>query len=122
MSIASSKVLRTGSSSTTPVPYAKRPNGRNGKTIHTILALEVTKHHLVPLQHSSNGASNNSEVVSRYQVANPSTIHHVSLHPSGWASKAIKEGNRVTNHSKVMLGSLGSATFVVSLATRLQNA
>ena len=122
MSMASSKVLRTGSSYTNPAPYTKWPNGWNGMIVRTILALEANKHPLVPLQHLRGGASNHSGVVSRYQVPDPSTIHHVRLHPSGRASKATKDDNRVTNHSKIMLSSLGSAIFVVGLAIRPRNA
>ena len=119
--MASSKVLRTRSSSTTPAPYTKWPNGQNGIIVRIILALEAIRHPLVPLQRLRGGASNCSGVVSGYQVPDPNTIHHFSPHPSGRAPKAT-DNNRVTNHSKIMLGSLGSATFVVGLATRSRNA
>ena len=120
--MASNKVLRTGSSYTIPVPYTKQPNGRNGMVLHTILALEAIRYCLVPLKHSRDGASNHSGVVSRYQVPDHSTIHHVSPHPSGWTSRPTKEHHGVIKCIRILLDSLGSVIFVVSLATRLQNA
>ena len=122
MSMASNKVLRTGSSSMTPAPYTKRPNGRNGTTVHTTHALEIIRHHLVLLQLSRGGASNHSGVVSRYQVSDPNHIHHLSPHPSGRASKATREDHRVTIHSRILLDSLGTVILVVGLAKRLRNA
>ena len=32
-----------------PIPYTKRPNGQNGMTVRTFIALEATSHCLVPL-------------------------------------------------------------------------
>ena len=120
--MASSKVLRTGSSSTTPVPYMKRLNGQNGTTVHIILTLEAARYRLVLPQRSSDSASNHSGVVSRYQVPDPSTIHHLSPYPSGQASRPTKEDHRATKLSRILLDSLGSVISVVGLATRPRNA
>ena len=120
--MASNKVLMTGSSSTTPVPYTKQPKWWNSAIVHTILALEATRHRLVLLQRLRGGASNHSGVVRRYQVPNPKTTHHVSPHPSGRASKATRVDHRVTKCGRILLDSLGSVIFVVGLATRLLNA
>ena len=91
---------------------------KNGMMICTIVALKTTKLCLVLLWHSRGGASSRSGVAIRYQVPDPDSIHHVSPHLSGRASRATKKNHRVTKYSKIMLGSLGSATYVVSLATR----
>ena len=90
--------------------------------VNTILALEAIQHPLVPLQHVRGSASNHNGIVHRYQVPDPSTIHYVSPHPSGQVSKATREDLRVTKRSRILLTSLGSVIFVVSLATRPQNA
>ena len=116
--MASSKVLRTGFSSTTPAPYTKKQNGQNGTTVRIIFALEAIRHPLVPLQRSRGGTRKCSGVVSRYQVPDPKTTHYVSLNPSGRASKATRVDYRVAKHSRILLDSLGSVIFVVGLATR----
>ena len=119
--MASNKVLRTGSSYTTPFSFTQWLNGQNGTIVHTFLALEAIMLCLVPLQGLRGGANHNG-VVSRYQVPDPNLIHHISLHPSGWASRATREDHRVTKCSRILLDFLGSVTSVVGLAKRPQNA
>ena len=106
----------------TAVPYPKLQNGQNGTIMRTILALETTKLCLVLLWHLRGGTSNHSGLVSRYQVPDPNHIHHISPHPNSRPSRATREGNRVTKCSKIVLGSLDSETFVVTLAARPQSA
>ena len=96
----------------------KQPNGHNSMTLCTILALEAIRLCLVLPQYLRGSASNRSGVVSRYQVPDPSKTYHVSLHPSGRASRPTTNVALSREPCTILLRLVTLLPFLVALEAR----